>query len=104
MVDLIDAYQVLNMSILDVINSINPLDDLHVEDKQVQVRMDEPVFSITDRQKVLNSPVIRCHNLTQYINKFYSIHLDESSTPSIDYLININISDIDLTEFGEFGE
>ena len=50
----------------------------------------------------VDDTVVVGHNLTQYVNKFYSIFLDSGEVVMLDYLINVNPENIDLTEFGEF--
>ena len=100
MVDLFTAYAILNNSVYEVVKSLNiltpPPEDKR---KQEQVRLEEAIFNISERSNRLDNGVIVCHDLTQYINKFYKIHLEENVVPWIDYLIDID-EVIDLTEFG----
>lgn len=103
MVDIIDAFSVLNKSVLNVLDDTVLLDQLDTSNmKKDSVRLEEAVTPIADIHERLDGTVIKCHRLNQYVNKFYSIHLDESEVCCIDFLININREDIDLTEFGDF--
>lgn len=102
MVDLIDAYRIVNKSVLQVADDLVELDVLEFEDKPNQVRLEETPFSIAERHERLNGLVVVGHNLTEYTNKFYSISLVGSDYAWIDYLIDAKTETIDLTEFGEF--
>jgi hypothetical protein len=102
MVDIMDAYRILNNSVLNVINDLVMLDETEFDDKPYQVRLEENSVSVSEVHDRLNNLVVVGHNLNQYVNKFYSIFLDSSEVVLLDYLININPVDIDLTEFGEF--
>lgn len=102
MVSIMDAYGILNKSVLNVINDMVLLDSVEFEDKPYQVRLDENSVSVAEIHNRLENTVVVGHNLTQYVNKFYSIFLDSSEVVMLDYLININPENIDLTEFGEF--
>ncbi len=102
MVDLYDAYRILNGSVLEVINSLVPLSTLDVDEKKYQVRLEETSVSVTSIHDRLENTVIVAHNLEQYVNRFYSIYLDSSEVVALDYLISVNPENIDLTEFGEF--
>lgn len=102
MVSVMDAYSALNQSVLNVLNDMVLLDNVEFKDKPYQVRLEENVVSVADTRNRLDNTVIVGHNLMQYVNKFYSIYLDSSEVSLIDYIININPEEIDLTEFGEF--
>jgi hypothetical protein len=78
------------------------VDATEFDNKSYQVRLDENLVSVAETHNRLEKTVVVAHNLSQYINKFYSIFLDSSETVPLDYLINVNPEDIDLTEFGEF--
>ena len=45
--------------------------------------------------------VIKGHNLSQYVNKFYNITLNSSEVIWLDILINAPKKQINLTEFGD---
>lgn len=102
MVDRIDAYRIINQSVLRVANDLIELDQVEFTDKTQQVRLEETVYSIADARSHLDGTVIVAHDLTQYKNKFYSITLKTSESVWIDYLVGHTIDEIDLTEFGEF--
>lgn len=102
MVDIFDAYRILNKSILDVVNSLVPLKPtFEPETKKTPVRLEEAVFSVAERTNRLEGSVIVCHDLTQYVNRFYKINLETDNVAWIDYLLERD-EIIDLTEFGEF--
>lgn len=102
MVTKYEAYQIVNNAILRVANDVVPLDILETDDKKYQVRMEEAPFSLTEKRERVDGVVVVGHNLSQYINKFYSITLESDTVLPIDYLINASNQKIDLTEFGEF--
>lgn len=102
MVTRYDAYRIVNNAVLKVANDVVPLDILETDDKKYQVRMEEAPFSLTERRERVDGVVVVAHNLTHYINKFYSITLDSNIDVPLDYLINASNQKIDLTEFGEF--
>jgi hypothetical protein len=102
MVSIMDAYSILNKSVLNVVNDMVLLDSVEFVDKPYQVRLDENSVSVSEVHNRLENTVVVGHNLAQYVNKFYSIFLDSSEVVMLDYLINVNPENIDLTEFGEF--
>ena len=102
MVNIFDAYRILNKSVLNVAESMVALDTLEFEDKVYQVRLDETPISITERRDRLNGGVLVCHDLNQYVNKFYSINLTSADTAWIDILLNARSEFTDLTEFGGY--
>lgn len=102
MVDLINAYKIVNQSIMRVFEDLVPLDTLDVESKPYQIRLDEAVISIADRRDRLQGKSVVCHNLDQYVNKFYSINLTSEDVAWLDILINAHLDFTDLTEFGEY--
>lgn len=102
MVTTYEAYRIINNAILKVANDVVPLDVLETNDKAYQVRLDEAPFTLTERKDRVDGVVVVGHDLTQYINKFYSISLDSNVEVLFDYLIDIRNHQIDLTEFGEF--
>lgn len=102
MVDTMDAYAIVNRSILQVANDMVVLDAEVVEDKPYQFRLEETPFSIAECRQRLDGTVVVAHDLQQYVNKFYSIILDASDSVWIDYLVDYKVEDIDLTEFGEY--
>ena len=102
MVDIINAYRILNASLLNVANDLNPLSQLELEDKSQQVRLEETPFSIAERNERLSGGVVVGHNLNDYNNKFYSIRLNVQDTCWLDYLIDIDYDEVDLTQFGEY--
>lgn len=102
MVDVMDAYSILNKSVLNVLNDLVILDSYDFEDKPVQIRLEESAVPISEVHSRLDNGVVVAHNLNHYVNRFYSIFLDSSEVVLLDYLINVNPETIDLTEFGEF--
>lgn len=102
MVDIIDAYRIVNASVLRVANDLVELESFDVTDRSSQLRLDEAVFSVAETRRRLDGVVVVAHDLTQYTNKFYSITLNTSETVWIDYLVGHSISEIDLTEFGDY--
>lgn len=102
MVSVMDAYSILNKSVLNVINDMVTLDSVEFDDKPYQVRLEETAVEVGESRRRIDNVVVVGHHLTQYVNKFYSIFLDLSEVVMLDYLININPENIDLTEFGEF--
>lgn len=102
MVDIIDAYRIVNASVLRVANDLVELESFDVPDRSSQLRLDEAVFSVAETRRRLDGVVVVAHDLTQYTNKFYSITLNTSETVWIDYLVGHSISEIDLTEFGDY--
>lgn len=102
MVSIMDAYSILNKSVLNVINDMVMLDSVEFDDKPYQVRLEETAVEVGESRRRIDNVVVVGHHLTQYVNKFYSIFLDLSEVVMLDYLININPENIDLTEFGEF--
>lgn len=102
MVDRIDAYRIVNASVLRVVNDMVLLDVFEVSDRPSQIRLEEAVFSVAETRERLDGTVVVAHELSQYTNKFYSITLNTSDVVWLDYLVGHNISEIDLTEFGEY--
>lgn len=102
MVSVMDAYSILNRSVLNVINDMVMLDSVEFDDKPYQVRLEETAVKVGESRRRIDNVVVVGHHLTQYVNKFYPIFLDSSEVVMLDYLININPENIDLTEFGEF--
>lgn len=102
MVSVMDAYSILNKSVLNVINDMVMLDSVEFDDKPYQVRLEETAVEVGESRRRIDNVVVVGHHLTQYVNKLYSIFLDLSEVVMLDYLININPENIDLTEFGEF--
>lgn len=102
MVSVMDAYSILNKSVLNVINDMVMLDSEEFDDKPYQVRLEETAVEVGESRRRIDNVVVVGHHLTQYVNKFYPIFLDSSEVVMLDYLININPENIDLTEFGEF--
>ena len=102
MVDIIDAYQIINASVLRVANDMVKLDTFEADSKPSQVRLEEAIFSIAETRQRLDGTVVVAHELSQYTNKFYSITLNTSETVWLDYLVGHTIEEIDLTEFGEY--
>ena len=102
MVSIMDAYSILNKSVLNVINDMVMLDSVEFDDKPYQVRLEETAVEVSESRRRIDNVVVVGHHLTQYVNKFYSIFLDLSEVVMLDYLISINPENIDLTEFGEF--
>lgn len=102
MVDRIDAYRIINESVLKVANDIVALDYLETTKKPSYVRLEEAVYSVSETRERLDGTVVVAHELSQYINRFYSINLSTNDTVLIEYLIGHRVEDIDLTEFGEY--
>ena len=102
MVDIMDAYRIVNQSILRVADDLVVLDQVEFENKPYQVRLEESPFSIAERRDRLGSQVVVCHDLNQYINKFYSINLTSEDTAWLDILLDAHLEFTDLTEFGDY--
>lgn len=102
MVNWITAYQIINRAVLAVSSELITLEQLEVETKSNYVRLDESPISISETRKQLDACVVLAHDLTQYVNKFYAINLQEDTSIWIDYLIGHTMDEIDLTEFGDY--
>lgn len=94
-----DLYRIVNTSLRDVANDMVALDILDVEEKQVQYRVEQAVFSLAERRERLGA-VVTAHNLMQYTNKFYSIGLTSMEPCELDWLIDLKSEDIDLSGLG----
>lgn len=99
MVNIFDAYRVLNQSVLDVIDDCVSLNVAEVETKQPQYRMEENPYSIAEKYERI-APVVVAHNVSQYTNRFYSIQLSTVEVCLLDILIHLNRDEVDLREFG----
>ena len=99
---IMDYFSILNKSVLNVLDDTVMIETTEFDDKVPQIRLEETPVSVAEVRERLNNVVVVGHNLTQYINKFYSIYLDSSEIVAIDYLINATKENIDLTGFGEF--
>ena len=99
MVDIFDAYRILNQSVLNVINDTISLNVIEVEDKVPQYRMEETPYSISEKYDRI-APVVVAHNIVQYTNRFYTIQLDSKEVCLLDILIHLDRSEVDLREFG----
>lgn len=102
MVSKMDAYAIVNRQVLQVANDTVLLDAEEIKEKPYQVRLEEAPYSIAEKRNRVEGTVVVAHDLTQYVNKFYSIVLEAGDGVAIDYLINHRVEDIDLTEFGEY--
>lgn len=102
MVSTMDAFAILNRSVLDVANETVLLNTEEIKDKPYQVRLEEAPYSIAERRNRVEGTVVVAHDLTQYVNKFYSIILEANKNAPIDYLICHKVDELDLTEFGEY--
>lgn len=100
MVNVYNAYAIINKSILNVANDLVTLDVLKIEDKQLQIRLEETPFNISERRNRIEKDITIAYNLTQYKNKINSITLTDSDVPWLEHLINVDLSDFNLTEFG----
>ena len=99
--DKIDAYRIINQSILKVVKDMVPIKPLDIEPPTwvEQHRLVESTFLVAERnQRVAN--VVVAHNLNQYVNKFYQIDLVEGTECYLDYLIDIDYSEINIAELG----
>lgn len=101
MVSIIEAYAIVNKSVLNVANDLVALNTLEIDDKPYQIRLRESSVSIADRRKRIDNVVVKGHNLSQYVNKFYDITLNSSEVIWLDILINAPKKQINLTEFGD---
>ena len=102
MVDIMDAYRIVNSAILRVAEDCVMLDVLETSNKPTQIRLDEDVNVIAETRERLDGTVVVAHDLAQYVNRFYSISLSTNDTVWIDHLVGHRIEEIDLTEFGEY--
>lgn len=101
MVDLIEAYRVLNQSVCRVADDTVVLNTFDVDDRVVPLRMEDDTFSVSTIRQRLDGAVVLAHDLSQYVNRFYSITLDSETVPWLEYLIHARDEQINLTEFGE---
>lgn len=101
MVNLIKAFQIVNESLSKIADELVVLDSVEFDDTKYQVRLEDSTYSITDSYNRIDGTVIVAHNLDQYINKFYSIELEEDNSIWLDILINSKYEQSDLSEFGE---
>lgn len=99
MVDIFDAYRILNQSVLQVVSDTLSLNVIEAEEKQVQFRIEENPYSISDKLDRI-APVVVAHNIAQYTNRFYSIQLETKEICYLDILIHLNRDEVDLREFG----
>ena len=95
----IDMYRIVNEGILRVANDMVELTVLEEEKAPLQFRLKETPFSLAERRDRV-TPVVVGHNLSQYTNKFYSISLQSADVCWLDYLIDLDPSDIDLSGMG----
>lgn len=102
MVSVISAYRIINHCILRVANDLVGLDVLEVQARSSYVRLEESAYSVAETQERLSDTVVVAHDLSQYINRFYSINLTTNDTVWLNHLIGHRVEDIDLTEFGEY--
>ena len=102
MVDVIDAYRIVNTSILRVAEDLVILAVMELPDRSSQIRLEEAAYSVAEIRNRIDGNVIVAHDLSQYTNKFYSITLNTGETVWLDYRVGHNMSEIDLTEFGEY--
>lgn len=102
MVSIISAYRLVNQSILRVANDLVGLTVLETQSKPSYVRLEESTYSVAETQERLVNTVVVAHDLSQYVNHFYSIELTTNDTVWLNYLIGHRVEDIDLTEFGEY--
>lgn len=99
MVNIFDAYRILNQSVLTVIEDSISLNVLELDDKPQIYRMEETSFSISERYDRI-APVVVAHNISQYVNRFYSIQMESKDICMLDILLNLNRDEVDLREFG----
>ena len=100
MVDLIQAYRAIDKSLCDVAESIVPLKVLPFENKKQKVILKDSPFNLTKKDYVLQEHIVVAHNLNQYKNIFYTIQLESSDVPWIDFLINDNEDEYGDYEYG----
>lgn len=95
MIHILDAYSIVNKSVLQVCRDTNTL-TLYVEEKPAppRHRLVEDTYVITDSDKKRLTGVITAHNLEQYTNRFYGINLKERVDVWLDILINVNKRDL----------
>lgn len=87
--DSIDAYRVINKSVLSVALSLNALEEVKEEKKQQYIRLEEAAFVLTEETNRY-CQVVSAHDLHQYKNKFHSISLKEKFECWIDVLLSID--------------
>lgn len=101
MVNDYNAYKILNKSLLDVANSVNPLSPLEFQDiEREQIRLTEEDVYITERGHRLSTGVVSAYNLDNYRREFTSILVDVNKDNWIDFLI-FKPKVIDLSEFNQ---
>lgn len=82
-------YNLLNKSLLDVVTAIQTLKETENSSYTHQIRLDINPYVLSEKTK-RNMAVVTSHNLQQYINKVYTIKLQENVTSWLDQLLNIN--------------
>ena len=102
MVSIMEAFAIINNSVLQVANDTVILDTEEIKDRPYQIRLEEASCSIAEKRDRVDGTVVVAHDLTQYVNKFYSIILQAGEEVPIDYLIKHKVDELDLTEFGEY--
>lgn len=99
----IDMYRIVNEAVLKVANDMVEISVYDEELDPIQYRLKETPFSIAERRDRLG-PVVVGHNLMQYTNKFYSISLQSSEKCWLDFLIDLDPANIDLSGLGGIHE
>lgn len=89
MIHILDAYSLLNQSVLKVCEELTPLTQYVEETRVAPPRLREQTYSITEEQRNRVSAVVTAHNLGEYTNRFYGVQLTESITVWLDYLIEV---------------
>ena len=102
MVDIYSAYKVLNTSVLNVLQDIIPLTvNEDYEEFDYCPEFEDATIDLASINKRTIKRGIVGHRLPQYVNKFYSISLDNQPETMIDVLLDAKVTDIGLIEFME---
>lgn len=84
---LIDSYWALNKSVQKVLDSVVELLVIEVPDiPPADIRLTQSTFDVAERMARV-APVVTAHDLSQYVNRFYSLDLEGSSDTWFDLLI-----------------
>ncbi len=93
MFDYISAMKVINRSLIDVVDALNPLTPVEYEVEAAPYRMVEKpqVLAVEQQQRVTS--IITAHNIAQYSNKFHSVALKEDVECWLDWLLDASYID-----------
>lgn len=87
--DIYTSYGILNGGLLEVLDSVNVLNEIPDPEKEDYVRLVENPFVLTQDTK-RNLSAVTAHNLYQYTNKFYSMELKDEASTWLEELLSID--------------